>query len=475
MYNHGVIVQESATSVPVPKKNTACVVIAFGTAPVNLALDPTKATNKLFLCNSFKEAKDALGYSDDYEKYTLCQVMDAHFKVFGAAPVIFCNVLDPDTHKTAYTESIAVVNGQAVSKTLGVITTDLVLKNGSTALVNGTDYTAEFNDAGYLVVTLITEGVTTVSATGHKLDPAAVTTSDIIGSYNATTGEETGLELIRQVYPRFGTTAALIIAPGWSQNATVGVAMNGKCVDINGAFQAECVVDINTTNARIYSDVSTEKKSAGFSGNHMICVWPKVLIGKKEFFYSAVFAAMSARLDCDNDDVPSISPSNRILNVDGLVANGAEVILDAQQANALNAIGVVAAVNHNGIRSWGNVMAGYPDVTDPKDKWIICRRMFTWQGNQFVKLYSEKVDSPNNFRLVEAIVDAENIRGNSLVAAGKCAELKLEYRGDDNSDEDLLRGKVTFRQHFAPFTPAEQIVNVIEFDVNALNSELGGK
>ena len=76
-YLHGVRIQENPTSVPTPAANESGVPVIFGTAPVNQATDPENATNQLFLCKTFAEAKAAVGYSDDYEKYTLCQAMDA--------------------------------------------------------------------------------------------------------------------------------------------------------------------------------------------------------------------------------------------------------------------------------------------------------------------------------------------------------------------------------------------------------------
>ena len=56
-YMHGVRVQENPTNVPTPVSNDAGVSVIFGTAPVNLASDPAEAVNKLFLCNTFAEAK----------------------------------------------------------------------------------------------------------------------------------------------------------------------------------------------------------------------------------------------------------------------------------------------------------------------------------------------------------------------------------------------------------------------------------
>ncbi|RHO84569.1 hypothetical protein DW058_02430 [Clostridiaceae bacterium AF42-6] len=88
-YKHGIRIQENPTNVAAPVMLENGVPVIFGTAPVNLAANPKAATNQLFLCKTFAEAVQNLGYSDDYESYTLCQAMDAFFKAFGVGPVVY--------------------------------------------------------------------------------------------------------------------------------------------------------------------------------------------------------------------------------------------------------------------------------------------------------------------------------------------------------------------------------------------------
>lgn len=78
-------------------------------------------------------------------------------------------------------------------------------------------------------------------------------------------------------------------------------------------------------------------------------------------------------------------------------------------------------------------------------------------------------------RLIEAICDAENIRGNSYTAQGKCAGARITYSRDENPVTDIMDGKVRFHQYLAPFTPAEDILNVLEFDPAMLEAALGGE
>lgn len=477
-YMHGIRIQENPTSVPSPVTNEAGVPVIFGTAPVNLASDPDNATNKLFLCNTFAEAKAAVGYSDDYDSYTLCQAMDAFFKAFGVGPIVICNALDPAEHKETYTETITVTDGQAVSTSLGVLLSGLTVTANEEVLTADTDFTVEFNDEGYVVVTVIKEGVTSLVLKGNKLSPSKVKASDVIGAYETESGTETGIELVRKVYPEFGLTPGLLLAPGWSHIPAVGLALAEKCENINGMFRCECVVDIDSgnTGAKKYSDVAEVKTDNGYSSNHMIALWPMVKYGGRIMAYSAVYAAMAAYTDYRNDSVPNLSPSNGSLKISAAVlADGTEVNLDIEQANELNAAGVVTAINLNGYKAWGNNTAAYPEETDPKDRWICCRRFFSWWGNSFITTYMEKVDNPMNYRLIESIVDSENVRGNSLVSQGKCAGIKMVYSREDNPIEKVLEGKIVFKQYLAPYTPAEDILNVLEFDPSMIETALGGE
>src|SRR5690606_5334327 len=93
----GVYTSEVPTSVMSPVETTAGLQVVVGTAPINLAAS-TEYVNKPVLAYSYKEAVESLGYSDDWDKYTLCEAIDCAFNLYGVAPVVFLNVLDPDKH-----------------------------------------------------------------------------------------------------------------------------------------------------------------------------------------------------------------------------------------------------------------------------------------------------------------------------------------------------------------------------------------
>ncbi len=479
-YNHGIKIQENPTSIPSPVSTDGFVPVFIGTAPVNEAADISKAVNTPILCNTFAEAQEALGYSDDYANYTLCAAMDAMFKAFGVGPVVFVNVLDPSNanHKTTYTESITLSNKVGVGTSKGVlIDANLVVKNGGSTLDPDTDYTVELNEDGYPVFTVTAAGVTSITVTGDKLAPSGVTAAEVIGSYTTATGKYTGIQCVDEVYTKLNVVPSLIAAPGFSKTASVGLALSEKAYNVSGKFRCECVVDIDATasGAQVYTDVEAKKAAAGFANENMIVCWPMAKYANKIMPYSALYVAMAVYTDVNNENVPNLSPSNKPIKAAAMCdALGNEIYLTDDQANELNAIGVVTAVNHNGFRSWGNNTAAYPGTTDPKDRWIGCRRFFSWWGNRFIITYADKIDDPANYRLIESFVDSENVFANGLVAADKCAGLRMEYRQEDNYIGDVLNGKITFREYLAPYTPAEYVLDILEYDPSMVEEALGG-
>ena len=257
----------------------------------------------------------------------------------------------------------------------------------------------------------------------------------------------------------------------------VGIVLAAKCEEINGYFTCECLIDIDSTadGCTAYSDIKVAKEAAGCVSAHAMALWPCIAVGSHWFWYSAIMGALIAKVDAENDDVPNLSPSNKLIGATGTVlATGEEVLLDQVQGNAVNSFGVTTAINVNGWRTWGNNSAVYPASTDPKDRWFCCRRFFSWWGNSFILTYFQKVDNPMNPRLIETIVDSENIRGASYVSQGKCARAEIVYNADENPVTDLLNGKITFHQYLTPYPPAEDILNILEFDPNALSDALGG-
>jgi len=479
-YKHGVYVTEQATSIVAPIVGTAGLQVVFGTAPVNQVPYNTIAggvVNTPILAYTYKEAVQKLGFSDDFEHYTLCESIYTCFQVIGVAPIVLVNVLDPEKHRTDITTtSIPVTNKIAQLPEEGVLTDTLVVKNGDDTLKAGTDYITAFYDDGTLKITLVEEGPKTLTVSGSKLDPTAVTAKDVVGGADINTGKETGIEVARQIYPKLGMTPGLLLAPRFSKDSGVAAALQAKCTGLNGCFRSFYVaeIDSSTTGATQYTDVKTQKEKQGLTNVNGCAGWLYGKVGDYLISPSSLIAAELAYIDVSLGDIPYDAVDNQTVSISAAcLEDGTEVLLDQEQANLVNSYGVITFLNMNGWRFWGSNTCGYPSTTDPKDRWVNIRRFMSWAANTFILTYFQKVGRPMNPRLVQTIIQSENIRGNSFVARGICARYEIVYLEDENPTTDLINGKITFHQYISPFPPAEDIEDIIEYDADAISTALG--
>ena len=485
-YQHGVYTREQATSMSAATNSTAGLQVVFGTAPIYQLADLTGVTAPR-LCSSYAEAAAALGYDTNFEAFTLNQSIKASFELFGVAPIVLVNVLDPN--KAQHVTNVSKPTEQTVTGGSFVISAEqepvpYVLRATLTVsaqtsvdpLVAGTDYTVEYDEDGLATVTL-------TSATAKALAKVYVTYKAIkltAGKTAVTAAEITTAisDKLREVYPRFGMTPGLLLAPGYSKDPNVAAVMQGACENINGVYSCECILDVDcgASGARTYDAVKQVKENKGLTSPHAYAYWPMAQVGNYRLSLSAIMGALTAATDAANGDVPSLSPSNKSLpGVTGLcLEDGTEVILDQAQANVVNSTGIGTVLNLNGFKAWGNNTCAYPSTTDPKDRWIAVRRFFTWRSNSLIQTYFERVDSPANYRMIEAIVDAENVNGNAYVAAGACAAYQCEFRSDENPTTQILDGTIKFHLTLAPYNPAECIEFTLEFDPTAIASALTG-
>lgn len=474
-FKHGVSIIEQPTSVLAPVQATSGIPFVVGTAPMHLATAPV-AANTPVLVYTYAEAVAALGYSDDWSKYTLCEAIYSHFVLYGMSPMILVNVLDPTltAHKTAVVPvAVPVSNRVATLAVDGVILSSVVVKSsdGATTYSAATDYTAAFNDAGQVVITTkgtILASVSSLQVGYSKLNPAAVTSSDIIGG-TTSSGAYTGFELVNQVFSRFGILPDLLLAPGWSHTPTVAAVMKAKAGNINGNFKAMALTDLDA--AQSYTDIGAWKSTNNYTGEFQIPTYPKLTLGDKVFHYSTQLAGLIAATDTANGGIPFVSPSNKSLQADGTVlANGADLYLGHDQASYLNSLGIMTALNLgvSGWKSWGNNTGAFPGKTDPKDSFIPIRRMFNWIGNSIVLTYMQKVDDPMDKRLIAAVTDSINIWLNGLTASSALLGGRVEFLESENPVTSLMSGKIAFHVYLTPPGPAQEISFLLEYDTTYL-------
>ena len=297
---------------------------------------------------------------------------------------------------------------------------------------------------------------------------APITANDIIGVDSS--GNISGLQLIKQVYTRFSLVPSLILCPSWSQNPAVSAAMTAAAKNIDGLFEAIAITDIDTSAVENYQQVNTWKTNNSYTDERQIVCWPKIKLGEKIYNMSTALAGVIGVLDNENGDVPYQSPSNQAIKATGLCrSNGEEIILTHSQGTLLNSQGVTTVINRDGLNAWGNYMGSYPRENDPLD-FIPVRRMFNFIRNSFVLNYFSQIDQPLNRRTLKHLVDNLQSWLNGYVTAGNLVSGRVEYSEEENPAEALASGKLTLHLYITPPSPLQELVGLLEYDLSGYDN-----
>jgi phage tail sheath protein FI len=478
-YKHGVYVTQEKKADPASAEGTSGIAFAVGTAPVHTVTDGS--IQDPVLCRTYAEAVKSFGYSDDWTKYSLCELMYSHFKLYNASPVILVNVLDPAVNRTAVEEdSYGVADNKVILPFEAISSEALAVRSadGNATYIKGTDYDVYY-DEDKCVVEIIDGGTVPAGAAELRiafdaLDFTGIDRDDIIGGFSPATHKSGGLELIDGCFPKFAVVPDLIVCPGYSHDPEVAAAMAAKAARINGVFTETCkaLIDADTAAAPYYTDVAAWKSLQGISSKEQILFYPMLKLGGRVFHASVQAAGLIAQVDKANDNTPAESPSNKSLQADAAVtADGTEVRLSIAQANFLGGNGIVTAINFiGGFRLWGNFTACYPENTDARDCLIPVSRMFGWVGKSLILSYWSRLDGKLTRRFVDSVLDSINIWLNGLVSEEKLLGGRVEFLADENRDADFMQGIIRFHLFVTPPSPAQEIDCTLEYDVSYLET-----
>lgn len=479
----GVHVFEKATSVQTPKVATVGIPFVVGTAPVQSAAKPAKS-NVPVLVTSWDEAVEKLGFSYDWESYTLCEFMYSHLQLFGAQPVIFCNISDPASMKREeaaadYTvaDHRVAVSVDAIADTIKVSVTEGAGETAATrALERDTDYSILYDrddtDTYVCIVELLEDGsaynAETVSVAYSAADPKTATVADVVD----------GVAQVDACLTAVGLVPDLIAAPGWSHNTVVAAVMATKAAAINGLFKGKAVIDADSGEDGVteYSQLSGYKNKNNFVDVDQIICWPMVQLGDYRFHLSTQLCGLMATVDAGNRGIPYESPSNKNLKMDACVlADGTPVNLTWNQVDLIaGSWGVVTAVNFldSGWVAKGNYTACYPGNTDVKDQFIPVSRMFDFIGNTLIRTFWSKLDKPMTPALRDSILQTCNIWLGGVTGGGYLYGARAEMLAEENPLTSLLDGIITLHIYNAPPVPAQEIDFILEYDVSYMETAL---
>ena len=479
----GVHVYEKATSVQTPKVATVGIPFVVGTAPVQSAAKPAKS-NVPVLVTSWDEAVEKLGFSYDWESYTLCEFMYSHLQLFGAQPVIFCNINDPASMKREeaaadYTvaDHRVAVSVDAIADTIKVSVAEGAGETAATrALERDTDYSILYDrddtDTYVCIVELLEDGsaydAETVSVAYSAADPKTATVADVVD----------GVAQVDACLTAVGLVPDLIAAPGWSHNTVVAAVMATKAAAINGLFKGKAVIDADSGEDGVteYSQLSGYKNKNNFVDVDQIICWPMVQLGDYRFHLSTQLCGLMATVDAGNRGIPYESPSNKNLKMDACVLkDGTPVNLTWNQVDLIaGSWGVVTAVNFldSGWVAKGNYTACYPGNTDVKDQFIPVSRMFDFIGNTLIRTFWSKLDKPMTPALRDSILQTCNIWLGGLTGGGYLYGARAEMLAEENPLTSLLDGIITLHIYNAPPVPAQEIDFILEYDVSYMETAL---
>ena len=462
---HGVAVKFS-NSGPVPTSEIASNIIAIvGTAPKG-------PLNQLTYINN---SKDAAMFGAQVPGFTIPQAIDAIFKEAGGTPIVVINVFDPAAATTAVTSEVVTLvggKGKTAFPYVGVVTVKDV--TDATTYVKDTAYSLDdYGNIQSLNYTTIPANAV-LHVTYAKPNFAAVTSAEIIGTVNGTTGARTGFKLLENSYNTLGVEPKILIAPGFSTTSAIVTEM------LVWVKRLLAVAVIDAPTGTTVAAAKTGRTPAGvinfnISDLDVIPVFPEVKAYDPATDstvtrpYSPVYAGVMARTDREQGFWKS--PSNeQIRGILGLAVPVSGSAFNADtDSNDLNALGITTILNEgtSGFRVWGNRSSAHPAVTTP-DNFISVRRTLLTVARSLQLNALQFVDKPVTLMIIDAIRQFGNNYVNQLIGRGALLDGSEVLFDSVNSNIPL--GKLEYIVRAAPPVPGELITFNVSLDTNLYNN-----
>ena len=484
-YKHGTYGEISASKA-VAAAQADTVVVYVGTAPIQkIAGYSTKGLiNQPVRLRNLAEAKATFGYSEDWAKFSLCEVFDEHFNnsVENAGPIYVINVLDPSTDKGAQvTISDADFTSGKVYIANDLCDVDSVRVTGK---VLDTDYSVTYDAVNdRVVVEDLTGAMTEEDITYYPVDVTGVTSSDIIGTDAG--GVSTGIQAIKKIYAKYNAVVNIIAVPGWSELPTVYTAMVAAAQKINGHWDAFVIADIPLDDNG--TPVDTKEKaiawaaSNGYNSEISKVCWPQVKAGNGKIYHgSTVVAWEMLRVDLANDSIPMESPSNKeiMATAQYFGASATNEGYDDTECNDLNEKGITTFCFNNGWKVWGPHTAAYKYGTtmDPRCIFDVNMRMLMYITNGFQLRHGTEIDSPMTPAQKDTIINTENAELERLKANGAViGEASVEFLETDNPLNNMLNGDFVFNISFTATPPFKSATARVAYTSDGFAAFFGGE
>lgn len=423
-------------------------IVVLGAAPINMG-DLT-CVNQPVLIQNITEATKYFGGVNKIEGFNISEVLYSAFQLFGVAPVLCINVLDPKKHsEVEVLTGVVVKNGVAKIEKTGILTEELQLKKGGTEEeIEAATYETSFDSDGYLEIYFEDLTISAIDGSIKRLNPELVTPQDIIGKVDIKTLKKEGLELVDDIFTKFSVIPGVGIAPGYTHDNELRTIMNTKFQAVNGGkWKSIIVADIPEDVE--YGEVIKWKKDNNAIDPEQLLGYGMGVLGNNILHLSTLVACELLRGDAENDGVPCDSPSNKSAKVSKIVYKGENGVyqdlnLDEKQAELLNENGIITAIQTpGGFVLWGNRTSAFQPggTTEKKDIWIHAKRLIQFICNTIARNNQNEVDAKMTPMRAGAIRDNINQWLASLKAEEKISGARVEFRAIDNPGQNIAGGK----------------------------------
>jgi uncharacterized protein len=471
----------------------SAVIGLVGTAPSWAVSAPSVAVapNTPALVSS---ALDAANFGPLVRGYTIPYALAA-IQAQGAGQAIVVNVFDPARHFTAIAATAFTFNSSGAINLghMGVSSVVVTSNPAGTTYVAGTDYTLDSVNGVITIVPTgsgghITAGASVLIAFNYA-DPSKVTDTDVIGAI--TSGVFTGIQAFQTTFETMGFFPKILIAPGYSQDASVATALGAAANKIRAMALVDSAPS-TSASAAIANRAATGNAFASTNKRTILC-YPQ-----ESFFdtglvptgvtlsttgaplptqfnatavapYSQWVAGAIAARDLANGYwwSPSNTQVNGILGPD--VQLYASILDPSSDVNNLNAAGIVTVFNAfgTGLRVWGNRSAAYPSATTP-DNFISVRRTMDVIEESVELAMLQFIDQPISNALIDAILASANSFIRSLIQRGALVAGAASFNPAENPSAQISAGQLVFDIDVMPPPPAERITFQAFIDVTLL-------
>lgn len=458
-YKHGAYGVIQAVGSRVADESQGAIVYV-GTAPVHNVEGGANNVNKPIVVNNIAEARKYFGYSDEWDKYTLCEAMHVHLENKGVGPLVFINVLNPATHKAsdAGTVSKTPENGRVtIPAAQDIILDSVVVKSDNTTKIKGTDYAIAYNiEKKTITISELTAGALGTSAltiTYNTVDASAVTAADVIGASDGL-GLNTGIFAIKNVYQLTGYIPAYLAAPGFSSVPAVHAAMYQNSVKVNGHWDVYMFVDLPIMNSETpltLDTAKTYKNGNGYTKENETVFFPLAQGNDGKIYHLSVLAAANFQeLLLSQDGIPYKTASNTdcslIENLYLGASNTGRVYDDSIINEKLNKNGIASAAYVGGRWAiWGCHSADYDqDNGDQINVAETNRMMLYYISNDFQHRRTPDVDKPMTANDLQTIIAEEQTRVDALLNIGALTRGVVTLNADAQARSDIMNGDYSF-------------------------------